>query len=159
MADHIYEGGKAYTSTAAAQAIGEIIPATMSSGGGIRPPEIREIGVFNNSGAAAEIGIGRPAAIGITPATLTTVQAATSIDVLAGKTTIAGSWATAPTVPGTFMRRATLQSVIGAGVIWVWNPGEFVLWGYTTLVTIDTVVIWQIGATICTYDYYVKVAE
>jgi len=154
VADHIYEGGWAYTSSTAAHAIGEIIPATLAAGK--RPPEVREIGIFNNSGAAAEVGVGRPAAIGITPATLTTVQAGNSMDVIAGNTTVAASWGTAPTVPGTFMRRATLQSVVGAGVIFTWQPGELVLWSGSA---ISTLILWQFGSVAVTYDLYVKVCE
>lgn len=154
MGEHIYEAGWSYTSGAAAHAIGEIIPATLAAG--VRPPEIREIGIFNNSGAAAEVGIGRPAAIGATPGTEVTVQAGNSMDTIAGNTKVAGSWGTAPTVPGTFMRRATLQTVAGAGVIFTWNPGELVLWSGAS---ISTLVLWQIGATAVTYDCYVKVAE
>lgn len=157
MADHIYEGGWAFTSIAgAARPIGEIIPIALTAGGGSRNPEIREIGVFNNSGAAAEIGLGHPAAIGITPATEVTVQAMNAMDVIAGKTLIAGSWGTAPTAPATFMRRATLQTVVGSGVIWVWNPGEFVLWSGAT---INTLVLWQFGSLAVTYDCYCKIAE
>lgn len=154
MAEHIYEAGWTYTSGAAAHAIGEIIPAAIAAGK--RLPELRELGIFNNSGAAAEVGFGRPAAIGITPATEVTVQAGHSADVIAGNTVVAASWGTAPTVPGTFMRRATLQSAVGAGVIWVWNPGEVVLWSASA---IGTLVVWQIGATAVTYDLYIKVAE
>lgn len=156
MADHIYEGGWAYTSGAAAHAIGEIIPAALTAGGGARNPEIREIGIFNNSGAAAEVALGHPAAIGITPATETTVQAMNGMDVIAGATKIAATWGTAPTAPAVFMRRATLQTVVGSGVIWVWNPGEFVLWSGSTL---DTIVLWQLSALAVTYDLYVKVVE
>jgi hypothetical protein len=154
MADHIYEGGWTYTSTAAAQAIGEIIPAAIAAGK--RLPEIREIGIFNQSGVACEVGIGRPAAIGVTPATLTTVQAMHAADVIAGNTTIAKTWGTAPTVPGTFMRRAQIQGVVGAGVIFTWQPGEFVLWSASA---IGTVVPWLITASVVVFDAYVKVAE
>jgi hypothetical protein len=154
VAEHIYEGAWTYTSGAAAHSIGEIIPATMAAGK--RPPEIREMGIFNQSGVAAQIGTGRPAAIGVTPATEVTVQAGDSIDVIAGNTVIAASWATPPTVPATFMRRADLQAVPGAGVIWTWLPGEFVLWSGSA---VSTLVIWQISALAVTYDLYVKVAE
>lgn len=154
MADHIYEGAWTYTSGAAAHSIGEIIPATLATGK--RPPEIREIGIFNQSGVAAIVGIGRPAAIGITPGTLVTVQADESFDTIAGNTTIAGSWATPPTAPATFMRRADLQAVQGSGVIFTWLPGEFVLWSGAA---INTIVLWQISASAVTYDIYVKVAE
>lgn len=154
MADHIYEVGWTYTSGAAAHAIGEIIPATLAAGK--RPPEIREIGIFLNTAVAAQFGLGRPAAIGITPATEVTVQAGNSMDTIAGSTVVAASWATAPTVPGTFMRRADLPAQAGAGVIWVWNPGELVLWSGAA---INTIVPWQISALAVTYDLYVKVAE
>lgn len=154
MADHIYEVGWTYTSGAAAHAIGEIIPATLAAGK--RPPEIREIGIFNQSGVAAQIGIGRPAAIGVTPGTLVTVQAGNGFDTIAGNTTVAGSWGTAPTAPSTFMRRFDLQAVQGAGDIFTWLPGESVLWSGAT---INTLVLWQISAVAVTYDLYVKVAE
>lgn len=154
MADHIYEGAWSFTSGAAAHAIGEIIPATLAAGK--RPPEIREIGIFSQSGVAATVGIGRPAAIGITPGTETTVQADNSFDTIAGNTLIAASWGTPPTTPATFMRRADLQAVQGAGVIFTWLPGEFVLWSGAT---IDTIVLWQISTSAVTYDLYVKVCE
>ena len=154
MSDHIYEAGWTYTSGAAAHAIGEIIPATLATAK--RPPEIREIGIFSQSGVAAIVGIGRPAAIGVTPATETTVQAAHSIDTIAGNTVVAASWGTAPTAPSPLMRRADLQAVQGAGIIWTWLPGEFVLWSGAT---INTIVVWQASAVAVTYDLYVKVAE
>ena len=154
MSDHIYEGAMTKTTGAAAAPFAEIIPAVLAAGK--RPPEIREIGISNQSGVAAIIGIGRPAAIGITPATLTTVQAAHSIDTIAGNTTIAATWGTPPTAPATFMRRFDLQATQGAGVIWTWLPGEFVLWSGSA---ISTLVLWQISAAAVTYDLYVKVAE
>jgi hypothetical protein len=154
MAEHTYEGAFSFTSGAAAAAIAEIIPATLAAGK--RPPEIREIGIFNVTGVAAELGVGRPAAIGITPATITTVQAGNSFDTIAGNTTIANTWGTAPTAPATFTRRFELQAVVGAGVIFTWGSGELVLWSGAA---INTVVIRQISALAVTYDVYVKVAE
>ncbi len=154
MAEHLYEVGFTKTTGAAAAPFGEIIAAAIAAGK--RLPEIREIGIFNQSGIAAEIGIGRPAAVGITPATLQTVQATHSADVIAGNTTVALTWGTAPTAPGTFTRRAELQAVVGAGLIWTWGAGEFTLW---SAAAIGTFVLWQISAQAVTYDCYVKVAE
>jgi hypothetical protein len=154
MADHIYEGGMTKTTGAAAAPFAEIIAAAIAAGK--RLPEVREIGIFNQSGVAAEVGIGRPAAIGITPGTLTTVQAMHAADTIAGNTTIAATWGTAPTAPTTFMRRAEIQGVVGAGVIFTWQPGEFTMWSASA---IGTVVLWQISALAVTYDIYVKVAE
>jgi hypothetical protein len=154
MADHIYEAGWTYTSGAAAHAIGEIIPVTLAAGH--RMPEVREIGIFNQSGVAAIVGVGQPAAIGVTPATETTVQAINTSDTIAGATKVAASWGTAPTAPSPPMRRADLQAVQGSGVIWTWLPGEFVLWSGSA---ISTLVVWQFSAAAVTYDLYVKVAE
>lgn len=154
MSEHLYEVGFSKITTGSAQGISESAPVALAAGK--RPPEIREIGVFNSSGAAAEIGVGRPAAIGITPAGNVVNQAINGFDVVAGATSTYTSWGTSPTQPSPFMRRATLQSVIGAGVIWVWNPGEFVLWVGNA---ISTVVIFQIGTTAVTYDVYIKYAE
>lgn len=154
MSEHLYEVAWTYTSGAAAHAIGEIIPATLATGK--RPPEIREMGIYNVSGVAAEIGWGQPAAIGITPGTLVTVQAINTFDTIAGNTTVAASWGTAPTAPTIFRRRAEIQAVIGAGAIWTWNPGELVMWSGAA---ISTLVPWQISALAVTYDCYIKVAE
>jgi hypothetical protein len=154
MAEHLYEVGFPFTTGAAAAPFGEIIPAVLAAGK--RMPEIRELAVYNQSGVAAEIGFGQPAAIGITPATLSTVQATDTQDVIAGNTTVAKSWGTAPTAPATFRRRAQLQAVSGAGAIWTWNPGEFVMWSGAA---ISTIVFWQISALAVTYDVYIKVAE
>jgi hypothetical protein len=153
MADHIYELGWTFTS-AAAGAIGEVIPITLAVGH--RMPEIREIGVFNQSGVAAQIGFGQPTAIGVTPGTLKSVQAVDTQDTLVGSTQVAASWGTAPTAPTNYRRRMDLQAVQGSGVIWTWLPGEVVMWSGAT---INTLVIYQISSAAVTYDCYIKVAE
>ena len=155
MAEHLYEGGLQKVTSTAAAPLCEIIPATLAAGK--RLPEIREIGVSNVSGVAAEIGLGRPAATGRTPGTITTVQAGYGLDVIAGNTTIAATWGTAPTSPSPFMRRWQLQGVVGAGVIWTWGQGEFALWAAGGAGS--TIVLWQFGSVAVTYDVYVKVAE
>lgn len=156
MAEHLYEAAWTKTTGAAAAAFGELIPATLATGK--RPPEIREIGIsLNTPGAGvAQIAIGQPAAIGVTPGTISTVQATNTVDTIAGATTVGTTWGTAPTAPTAFRRRFDLQAVAGAGVIWTWNPGEFVMWSGAT---INTIVLWQLSAQAVTYDCYVKVAE
>jgi hypothetical protein len=152
MAEHIYEGALQKV-TSAAGFICTVVPGTL--GAGIRIPEIREIGLFNVSGVAAEVGIGIPAAAGATPSGAVTVQALNQID-SAGHTTVVPSYTTAPTAPANFYRRAELQAVTGAGVIFTWLPGEFSLWSGAS---VNQVVIWQISTAAVTYDVYVKVAE
>lgn len=153
MADHIYEAALSKTTTAATVPIAVIVPGTL--GAGIRAPEIREIGIFSQSGVAATIGVGVPAAAGATATTSETVQALNPLDP-AGHTTLVTVHTTAATAPTNYTRRADLQPVVGAGVIFVWNPGEFILWSGAT---VPQIVIFQISTAIVTYDVYVKTAE
>ena len=154
MADHIYEAGNTKTTGASAGIIAVVVPGTL--GAGIRIPEVREIGVFNQSGVAAQVGVGIPAAAGTGTLTSVTVQPINQIDA-AGNTKLGTSYATTqPTAPTTFYRRADLQAVQGAGVIWTWLPGEFALWSGAS---VNQLVIWQISTAAVTYDLYVKVAE
>lgn len=154
MAEHIYEIGLAKTTGAAAGPIVTVVPAALASG--VRMPEIREIGIFNVTGVAAEVGLGIPAAAGTGAVTGGTVQALNQLDP-AGHTQLASSFGTLqPTAPANFTRRAEIQAVVGAGLIWTWAPGEWQLWSGAT---VNQVVIWQLSLLAVSYDVYVKVAE
>lgn len=154
MAEHIYEAATTKTTGAAAGIIAVVVPGTL--GAGVRIPEIREIGVFSQSGVAAVVGLGIPAAAGTGTITGVTVQPLNQLDP-AGHTTLNTNYATAnPTAPSTFTRRADLQAVQGAGVIWTWLPGEFALWSGAS---VNQMIIWQVSSSAVTYDVYVKVAE
>lgn len=85
---------------------------------------IREIGIFMGAATASIFGLGRPAAIGVTPTTPVTVQAQDPGDP-AGTAQTALAWATKPTAPASsiYLRRIGLPAAIGAGVIWSWPPG------------------------------------
>lgn len=151
---HIFEGATQKVTGAAAGIIAVVVPATLGSGVGI--PEIREIGVYNVSGVAGEIGLGYPAAAGVGTLTSVTVQDITNFG-FTGKTLIGTSYATTqPTAPSTFTRRAEIQGIVGAGAIWTWGQGEFQFWAGAS---INTPIIWQISTLAVTYDVYVKVAE
>jgi hypothetical protein len=152
--ESIYELGLSKTTSAAAGPIATIIPATIAVG--TAPPEIREIGISNVSGVAAEIGLGFPAAAGTGAVTGGTVQQLTPWE-SAGHTQLATSFGTTqPTAPGNFTRRFEIQAVVGAGIIWTWAPAEWTLWAGAA---IPQVVIWQLSALAVTYDVYIKVAE
>jgi hypothetical protein len=157
MADHIYEAATVKTSGAAAGTLFSVVPATIASG--VRPPEIREIGIFNTTGVACEIGIGYPAAAGTGGISASvTVLPAGGMDGV-GHTQLVSLYTTLqPTVPANFLRRAPLQAIIGAGIIWTWLPGEFVLWAGAAAGQLNPVV-WQFSALAVGYDCYVKVAE
>lgn len=153
MAEHLYEASLAKTTGAAAAPIAVIVPGTL--GAGIRMPEIREIGIFSVTGIAAEVGLGIPAAAGVTATTSEIVQALSQLDP-AGHTTLVTVHTTPATAPANFYRRAELQAVAGAGVIWTWGQGEWPLWSGAT---VNQVVIWQLSSLAVGYDIYVKVAE
>jgi hypothetical protein len=86
---------------------------------------VLEIGVFLSAATASTFGLGRPAAIGVTPTTPVTLQAMDPGEG-AGTTTTAVGWATAPTTPTSsiYLRRIGLPATVGAGVIWTFPyPG------------------------------------
>lgn len=154
--DHILEASLSFATSGAAHAIASIVPAAL--GAGVRPPEIREIGIFNGTAVAAEIGLGFPAALGTGSVTTSeNVQDITAFGTASGNTKLVTVYATTqPTAPTNFFRRVQVQGVIGAGVIFTWGQGEWPLWAGAT---INAPVIWQISATTNTWDVYIKVAE
>lgn len=142
-----YEVGLSKTTGAAAGPITTLVTASGSRA------VVREIGVFATTAVAGEIGIGRPAAAGSGTLTGTLGQALDSADVAALTTLVTSFGTSQPTAPTNFFRRCQLPAVIGAGIVWVWEPQEFVLPVSANLV------IWQISTAAVTYDTYVKWAE
>lgn len=140
------------TAGSAAAVICAIQPAVFSSTVGL--PELREIGIFNVSGAAAEIGLVWGTTTGTTPSGQVTVV--NSQNGGAGSTQVIPTYATYPTIASTYTRRAELQAVAGAGIIWTWLPGEWQLWGGASNYPFC---VYQISAVNCVLDVYVKVAE
>lgn len=152
MAEYLFEAAVSFTSAASANVpLTTILAATSPA----RLPEIREIGVFMSTAAAGggEVGIGRPAAAGITPGTSVTVDRDNPADGTSGGTKLVTTWTTAPTAPSVFKRRIQLAATIGTGVVFVWGPGEFVIPAG------GNIAVWQISAVAQTYDIYAKVAE
>lgn len=100
-------------------------------------PRIMEIGITINAATASVFGLGRPAAIGVTPTTPVTFLAEDPGDA-AATVTAALAWATGPTVPANFFRRISLPATVGAGVIWTFPKGllipvssSLILWNIT----------------------------
>src|SRR5271165_2506957 len=79
--------------------------------------KVVEIGIWLNAATQSTIGVGRPAAIGITPTTPINGQAEDPGEVSTGAGNTALAWGTAPTVPTQFFRRINFPATIGAGVI------------------------------------------
>jgi hypothetical protein len=95
---------------------------------GVRP-QIREIGVWNTTAVAVCVGVVRATATGTVGAALTEV--CTSDDSATIVATAANTH-TADATVGAAIRQASLGAAIGSGVIWTWEPGEFVVDNLTT---------------------------
>jgi hypothetical protein len=106
-----------------------------------------EIHMYAVTAAAAVIGLGTPAAIGITPLTYYKVISEDPAVPL-GTTLVATQWTTAPTVPSFFYRRFALRALIGCPLIVGFPRGitvpqsnSVVLWNITANPLCDTVIV------------------
>jgi hypothetical protein len=109
-----------------------------------------EVAVYMSGGTAAatDVGLGRPAAISVTP----TTQTPQAEDTSAGAAACTGQVAagTKPTAPANYLRRFGIPATIGAGVIWTFPAGLIIPSGPAELV------LWNIGASTSTFSgYYV----
>jgi len=104
-----------------------------------------EIGFFLAAATTTTIGLGRPAAIGVTPTSPVDFLPEDPNDVLAsGVVQSAVAWGTGPTVPTAFLRRISFPATIGTGVIWTFPEGlvipvssSIVLWNLDTNSVLD----------------------
>lgn len=92
-------------------------------------PQIRSIEVYNTSTTACAIGIARATATGTQGSGLTEVCLSDD-----SKTPVATAFQThtADATVGSVIRQATLGAAAGAGIIWTWGPGEFIVDNATT---------------------------
>jgi len=119
------------------------------AGASVRP-RVMEIGIFLAGATASTFGIGRPAAIGVTPTSPVTLLAEETADPT-GAVTTALAWATPPTVPANFFRRVTLAAAIGTGIIFTFPKGisiaasySLVVWNITTTDVADIYVVVEV---------------
>jgi hypothetical protein len=108
---------------------------------------VLEIDISLATGVATVIGIGRPAAIGVTPTSPKTVLPEDPGNP-AGTVTTAVAWGTGPTVPANFLRRWSFPATIGSGVLLTFPLGlvipvssSLVLWNITGGATLDVSVV------------------
>ena len=121
---------------------------------GATPGRVRlmEIGFFLVAATASIIGLGRPAAIGITPTTPKNFVPYDSNDVIAsGVIQSSLAWGTGPTVPADFLRRIALPATIGTGVIWTFGDGivipvskSLILWNLAANSVLDAYAVVRI---------------
>lgn len=113
---------------------------------------LMEMGIFIGAATASTFGLGRPAAIGVTPTSPVTVLAEDPADPT-GTLTTAVAWGTGPTAPANFLRVVALGAVIGAGIIWGFGPKGIVI------PVSGSLVLWNITANSAVTDIYVVIEE
>lgn len=108
---------------------------------------IMEIGITLAAATASTFGLGRPAAIGVTPTAPVTLLPEDPADA-AGLELVALAWGTGPTIPANFLRRIQLPATIGAGIVWTWQnalvvpvSSAIVLWTLSIVGVADVYVV------------------
>jgi hypothetical protein len=102
--------------------------------------KLLELGIFLSAATASTYGLGRPAAIGVTPTSPVDFLPEDPADVLAsGALQSALAWATGPTVPAAFLRRINLPATIATGVIWTFPKG-------IVIPVSSSLVLWNLAA-------------
>ena len=85
---------------------------------------LMEVGFFLNAATASTIGLGRPAAIGITPTSpVDFLPEDFANPTVSGQVQSALAWTTGPTAPANFLRRISLPATAGVGIIWTFPKG------------------------------------
>ena len=113
---------------------------------------LMEIGFFLVAATASIVGLGRPAAIGITPTSPVNFVPSDSNDVIAsGIIQSSLAWGTGPTIPAAFLRRIALPATIGTGVIWTFGDGivipvssSLILWNLAANSVLDAYAVVRI---------------
>lgn len=101
---------------------------------------LRELGITLAAATASTFGFGRPAAIGVTPASPVSLLPEDPA-LPAATTQVALAWATGPTIPAAFLRRIQLPATIGAGIIWTWEPPGLIV------PVSSSIILWNLSAT------------
>lgn len=115
-------------------------------------PRLLELGMFQVAAAASalNIGLGVPAALGVGPISPTKMLAEEMADPTAA-VQIATQWATAPTIPTQFYRRAGAATGIGNGILLAFPRG-------LSIAVSSSLVLWNILAN-SLLDVYVTIGE
>jgi hypothetical protein len=129
----VYSLANLTTAVGAAAATLELRTASTDRG------KVLEAGWCLNAATASTHGIGRPAAIGVTPTSPITWLAEDPAEP-AGTCQTALAWGTGPTVPANFFRRVALPAVAGAGVILTFP-------NFLVIAVSSSLVIWNIAAS------------
>jgi hypothetical protein len=95
-----------------------IANATLEIIAGLKPLKLAQMDFTLNAATASVFGLGRPAALGLTPTTPVGLLMDANGDPAAGTALVALAWGTGPTVPASFIKRISLAGEIGAPAVW-----------------------------------------
>lgn len=137
--------GRTTTNTTSGAAVMEIINQ------GTVEAFIKAITVTQNVAAVSVVGVGRPAAAGITPTSPVALQSDNGVDVTLTKTALA--WGTGPTVPANFYRLANFLATIGDSRRFEFS-GQGLRLGPN-----QTLVVWGVSGTSNTYNVTVEAEQ
>lgn len=141
----LYALSQRTTATAAAAASWEIRSTAANS------PLVMELGLSQAAATAGVYGIGRPAAIGVTPTSPQNFVTEGHANAPTSATTACVAWGTGPTVPTNFNRRVACAATIGVGAIFTFPRGM-------QIAVSSSVVVWIIAtAPVC--DVYAVIDE
>lgn len=115
--------------------------------------KIREIGITLIDATETRLGLARATTVSVTPGTdkfgQNTVPGGP-----ASLTRLVSSWATAPVIGSTYLRRILIPNSKGAGVIWQWPSDAPLIVGLGS--AIGEIVIANLVAVACgTFEYWV----
>ncbi len=107
-----------------------------------------ECGITETVALASVFGMGPPAVIGVVPTSPAALVFEDGGNTSTPASTTALAWSTSPTNPTVFSRRVSLQSLIGAGVVWTFPRGFAVLKAKTlaiqNIITATSTDIWWV---------------
>jgi hypothetical protein len=110
---------------------------------------VRQISISLGAATASVFGIGRPAAIGVTPTSPVAGLPFDAADTVAAAGQCAVAWGTGPTVPTNFLARIGLPGAIGNGWIWTFDPGSELI-----IPLSGSIVVWNLATNgVCDVTY------
>ena len=139
------------------QSPGPNIPLCELTAGPFDEPRLMYLELYNWSATVMSLGLGTPQAVGVSPVFITSLVMGDSGDTskLPPNVGIAVDWATPPSVPSSYIRRATLESTATGvqSLRWVFprgirmlNASSLVLWLIASTVVIATAPTIEVNA-------------
>lgn len=100
---------------------------------------LREMMVVLAAATASTLGLGYPAAIGITPTTPVRLLNEEGGNTFVHETKIAVAWGTGPTIPANFFRRIGFPAAINSQILWTFTKGIYIPAG-------GSIILWNLAS-------------